>query len=222
MKKIYSLFVLLFLTINIANAGLLPVGGYIGIRGGTSSGGLSSTASVAGGAGKAITESKPHVFGSVNAGLRLSLPFFNTFRIEAEGLGRYNGLNLKLKGSDDGSKVLDQDISSVSGLVNVYYDVIDLPFIRGFVGGGIGYTKFTTDFVKNIGGGEGAKVEMTKDGALAYNIGVGVTATLLDILSVDVGWRYFNQGEFKLKIGDTTAKLDAVSSDIYAGVRIGF
>jgi opacity protein-like surface antigen len=182
----------LVLFISVANA--LPIGGYIGLRGGTSSGGFSEEKN-----GFKV-ESEPHFFGGLNAGIRIDPPFLNAFRVELEGLYRDSGAKIK-----HATFFTNKGIDSVTGLVNVYYDVISLPFVRGYVGGGVGYTKFTLDF-------------LTGDKSFAYNLGVGVTATLLNILSVDLGWRYFNQGE--IKINDTKLKVN--SSDIYVGVRFGF
>ncbi|MDR0423171.1 MAG: outer membrane beta-barrel protein [Rickettsiales bacterium] len=198
MKKKMMLVVLL-LSITFVNAAILPVGGYIGIRGGSSTGGFVDGDSVF------KVESKPHFFGSVNAGLRLTLPFLNTIRAEFEVLGRNNGAEVSISSAT-------QKIHSLTTGVNVYYDVVDisLPALGGFkvfFGGGAGYTRFLS-----IG-------NLSNDSNLAWNIGAGGTLTLADVLSVDLGWRYFHQGTLRIV---SAANREINSSDIYAGVRIGF
>ncbi|MDR2526647.1 MAG: outer membrane beta-barrel protein [Rickettsiales bacterium] len=200
MKKI--LVVLFLVCIASANAGLLPAGVYFGIRGGTSLGETTTE--------KEITPSNiikstssSHAFGGVVAGLRLSLPFLNTIRAEVEGLGRYN--NASIKDNNESKK-----ISSGTGGVNIYYDVIDLPFIRGYVGGGLGYTRF---FTASING-----QDVSNGKSLAYNVGAGLTATLMDTISVDLGYRYFHQGEIKYK----DEKFSIGSQDVYVSLRFGF
>jgi opacity protein-like surface antigen len=191
MKKYIFLFVVL-LGISTANAGLLPFGGYIGFRGGTTTGGFPSDKD-----GLKV-ESDPGFLGSVNAGIR-----FFRLRGEIEGLARYKGATIK---ADNGEK---ETVNSITYLGNGYYNLVELPFIRVFIGAGVGYTKFNSGV-------------LFSDKSLAYNAGLGASFTLMDIFSIDVGYRYFHQGDFEIGSSDDKTKYAVNSNDIYAGFRMGF
>jgi opacity protein-like surface antigen len=188
MNKIVVLSVL-FLTIVNVEAGILPVGGYFGLRGGASINAIKTEKN------NYELESKKSAFMGANAGIRLF-----SFRAELEGLYRPNSINIKKPSSQS------EKGSSGTAFANLYYNVIDLPFIRGYLGGGVGYTKFTQDYLTD------------NKNSFAYNFGLGVTATFIDILSVDVGYRYVHQGDVEIN----TTKLSVNSNDLYAGLRFGF
>lgn len=130
MKKII-LTIILMLNIGIANAAL-PIGGYVGIRGGASVKGQEETKDTY----KIKSEKSP--MASVNAGVRLG-----SLRGELEYLYRYKVQSIKF---NNGS---DKDVSSKSVMGNMYYNALSLPFLRLYINAGVGYTDFSTNIIKD-------------------------------------------------------------------------
>ena len=191
MKRIFILFALccLFL-INNANAGL-PLGAYIGVKGSYSSG----LSSISIDDILSLDDSDNPAFFSVSAGIRLL-----RLRGELEYTKRYHMQTLTL---NDGST---KDLSNDSIMGNLYYNFLELPFIRLYVNGGIGTTKYSTNYVTN-------------SPTFSYSAGAGVTLTLADTTSFDIGYRYFDMGDIELL---DSRKVDMHSNDIYISLRMGF
>lgn len=191
MKRIFILFTLccLFL-INNANAGL-PLGAYIGFKGSYSSG----LSSISIDEILSLSDSDNPAFFSVSAGARLF-----RLRAELEYTKRYHMQTLTL---NDGNT---KDLSNDSIMGNLYYNFLELPFIRLYVNGGIGTTKYSTNYVTN-------------SPTFSYSAGAGVTLTLADTTSFDIGYRYFDMGDIELL---DSRKVDMHSNDIYISLRMGF
>lgn len=191
MKKIFILFTLCFLSIiNNASAGL-PLGAYIGVKGSYSSG----LSSISVDNILSLGDSDNPAFFSVSAGVRLL-----KLRGELEYTKRYHMQTLTL---NDGST---KDLSNDSIMANLYYNFLELPFIRLYVNGGIGTTKYSTNYVTN-------------SPTFSYSAGAGVTLTLADTTSFDIGYRYFNMGDIELL---DSRKVDMHSNDVYISLRMGF
>ena len=190
MKKF--LFSLLFLvSVNTANA--LPLGLYWGIRGGMSMQG-SDVSQIS---DLKIENEKSDYFASVNAGIR-----FLRLRGELEYSYRPESTNIldKVLGKSD-------SVDSTSLMANLYYNVIELPFINIYVNGGIGNTKF-----------DGSK-DLRTSNNFTWLAGVGVNLSLLNIANVDVGYRYVDMGDIDFRTKESVSK-DV--HDIYVGLRFGF
>lgn len=191
MRKIFILFTLCFISlINSANAGL-PLGAYIGFKGSYSSGFSSISIDEI----LSLSDSDNPAFFSVSAGIRLL-----RLRGELEYTKRYHMQTLTL---NDGST---KDLSNDSIMGNLYYNFLELPFIRLYINGGIGTTKYSTNYVTN-------------SPTFSYSAGAGVTLTLADTTSFDIGYRYFDMGDIELL---DSRKVDMHSNDIYISLRMGF
>lgn len=191
MKKIFILFTLCFLSIiNNASAGL-PLGAYIGVKGSYSSG----LSSISVDNILSLGDSDNPAFFSISAGARLL-----KLRAELEYTKRYHMQTLTL---NDGTT---KDLSNDSIMGNLYYNFLELPFIRLYVNGGIGTTKYSTNYVTN-------------SPTFSYSAGAGVTLTLADTTSFDIGYRYFNMGDIELL---DSRKVDMHSNDVYISLRMGF
>ena len=190
MKKI--LFSLFFL-ISVSAANALPVGIYWGVRGGISTQG-SNVSEIS---DLRIENEESDYFASVNAGVR-----FLRLRGELEYSYRPESTNIvdKLLGRDD-------SIDSKSLMANLYYNVIELPFINIYVNGGIGNTKF-----------DGSK-DLRTSSNFTWLAGAGVNLSLLNIANVDVGYRYVDMGNIEFSNRKSVSK-DV--HDIYVGLRFGF
>ena len=189
MKKIFIILTLFFITsINNAHA-ILPIGGYVGARGGISLKNQDKNLNNV----KIDSTSNPSI--GINAGVR-----FLRLRGELEYLYRYKNQNLK---SFNGST---SQLNSNSLMGNLYYNVFDVPFVKIFVNGGVGYTSFNSNIPSNT------------NGNFTYNLGLGTTLSLADVISVDAGYRYFDMGD--IKIG--TRQSHIYANDIYVGLRFGF
>lgn len=191
MKKIFILITLCFLSlINNANAGL-PLGAYIGVKGSYSSG----LSSISVDNILSLGDSDNPAFFSISAGARLL-----KLRAELEYTKRYHMQTLTL---NDGTT---KDLSNDSIMGNLYYNFLELPFIRLYVNGGIGTTKYSTNYVTN-------------SPTFSYSAGAGVTLTLADTTSFDIGYRYFDMGDIELL---DSRKVDMHSNDVYISLRMGF
>ncbi len=194
MTKLKNILLILTLTIFIPLKAnaILPVGIYYGIRGGLNTTNKDNKINQI----KLDTKSgKP--FASVNAGIRLL-----SFRFEAEYAYRYNFTTYE---NPKSKKINAQNIMG-----NVYYNFLDLPLLKFFVNGGIGDTKFS-----------GCSGIDNKDN-FTWNAGFGVNVSLFNTINLDVGYRYVDMGELKVKNGSDLVKLNQRAQDIYAGLRFGF
>ena len=189
MKKIlFGLAALPFFA-SAANAAL-PIGGYVGLRGGVS---------------VPFSNDKNYEFDmdgntapfiGVNGGVRLL-----SLRGELEYLYRHKVMDVDLKNSSSS----EQDVSTSSIMANLYYNALELPFFRLYVNGGVGYTYLDTNVDSN-------------NGSFSWSAGLGVSFTLAETFSLDVGYRYFDMGDIKVN-----GKSESINSnDIYVGLRFGF
>lgn len=190
MKKI--LFSLFFL-ISVSAANALPVGIYWGVRGGISTQG-SNVSEIN---DLKIENEESDYFASVNAGVR-----FLRLRGELEYSYRPESTNIvdRILGKSN-------SVDSMSLMANLYYNVIELPFINVYVNGGIGDTKF-----------DGSK-DLRTSNNFTWLAGAGVNLSLLNVANLDVGYRYVDMGDIEFSNKKSVSK-DV--HDIYIGLRFGF
>ncbi|MDR2760559.1 MAG: hypothetical protein LBB09_01795 [Rickettsiales bacterium] len=130
MKKIFLSLVLALLITAEAGASLLPVGLYVGARGGVGNNvadtKINSASAIKG-------ETSP--FASANAGVR-----FLKLRGEFEYMRRFNAISLTTGGSK-------KEAASEQMMANLYYDVFDFLFLGFYINGGIGANKISASIV---------------------------------------------------------------------------
>jgi opacity protein-like surface antigen len=111
------------------------------------------------------------------------------------------------------------ETSSVSGLLNGYYDFINISSLTPFVTAGVGFTKVE---MKNLGmfvNNEFIEVEGTPDGtAMAYQVGGGFSYALNNKLSFDLKYRYFAAVDLELD----NVEFEYSSHNFYGGFRTSF
>ncbi|MDR1499313.1 MAG: outer membrane beta-barrel protein [Rickettsiales bacterium] len=191
MRKVLLALVVLFLALPSSANALLPVSAYVGVRGGLNS--LNKKAESAGNSAK-TKDGSPFVSANVGVGLF-------SFRFELEYAYRINMASVTVGSSR-------KDIAARSVMGNVYYNFIDIPFVRLYVNGGVGSSEFS-----------GSSHLVDKKDNFLWSAGFGATVTLMNIISVDAGYRYIDAGKIKTNVG---LSLDQQSHDIYAGLRFGF
>jgi opacity protein-like surface antigen len=170
MKKLLLIISLFVLPLK-ANA-FLPVGGYVGVRGGANA--TKEDNNIISGNDIIASNSKLNKdisFISANAGVRLL-----GFRFEVEFGYRFN--------------TTVENVVAQNVLGNVYYNFFGLPLVKFYVNGGGGFTKFS-----------GSNLILTDTDSFTWNAGLGVNISLLNMFNVDVGYRYINMGELKTKGG---------------------
>ena len=191
MKKIfYTLAIFTFLSVEAANA--LPIGIYWGLRGGMS---IQKDDDKRNNDGEIENESGNY-FVSANAGVRL-------LRLRGELEYTYRPDSTDVKSLIFG----DDNINAQNIMANLYYNVVELPFVNLYVNAGIGNTKFS-----------GSSMLDTNNN-FTWSAGFGANLSLLNIANLDVGYRFMDMGDIDFKDGRTLSK-DA--HDIYVGVRFGF
>ena len=91
--------------------------------------------------------------------------------------------------SDLGSGSNNGDISTISLMVNGYYDFMPKETICPFIGAGIGYANVEGDF---------DELGSEDDNVLAYQVAVGVAFAINPQTKIDVQYRYFDtdDGDF--------------------------
>lgn len=171
---------------------LLPVGIYYGIKGGINTAGSDSKLPTS----EELDLKGGNPFAAANVGLKLL-----DFRFELEYAYRY-----KFNKYNNGIK--EKNINAQNLMANAYYNFLELPLLKFYINGGVGNTKFS--------GVSGIKNEDN----FTWNAGLGVNFSLIDIINLDVGYRYVDMGDLEIK--NNNLKLAQKSHDIYAGLRFGF
>lgn len=118
-------------------------------------------------------------------------------RAELEYMYRFNSSKIS---NGIKNKKFDTDIK----MLNVYYDFFEFLFFKLYANAGIGKYDIKTSLVET-------------DNSKVWNVGIGTTFSLLNILNVDAGIRHVNMG--KMKYIDKTSKQSF--EEIYAGIRFG-
>ena len=149
--------------------------------------------------------------GSVAAGILI--PVANSaFRTEieysknsdAEKTHHYYGESYKAK------------VESQSLLANVYYDFNTGTKFTPYIGAGIGGTKLKASL-------DGDSVD---DKTFTWQIGAGTAYALTENLSLDIGYRFINYGDFSETETDVNwwekDKVESKAHEIYAGIRYSF
>jgi opacity protein-like surface antigen len=94
------------------------------------------------------------------------------------------------------------DVSSIAGLVNVYYDIGKFGLFTPYVGGGIGLSRNKIDDVSAIApGGVTAQIDGDEKISLAWQLSAGTAIEIRPGVSFDIGYRYIDLG--KVETADT-------------------
>jgi opacity protein-like surface antigen len=147
-----------------------------------------------------LATAKNSFSGGAVAGVR-----FLGFRID----GEYNFRSkiaepvIKIEGID---AVKAYTINGHNILLNGYYNLLDLNFVKIYGGVSVGQTIFVKNLKEKI------------NTANTWGGGGGVTFSLLNLLNVDVGYRYLDMG--KMQLDNVESK--QFSHDISLGIRLGF
>lgn len=192
MKKII-LSLVAFLLISTNAHAILPFGIYYGIKGGVTMQDENFKEVVLN--NEETKNKKNNYVASASVGIR-----FTKLRAELEYTIRPETTKLV-------SLIQNKDVMAQNVMGNLYYNFLELPFVKLYVNGGVGDTKFT-----------GASAIESKDN-FTWSAGLGVNLSLLNIANVDVGYRYVDMGELEFKNGE---KNDKQAHDIYVGLRFGF
>ncbi|NOR25027.1 MAG: outer membrane beta-barrel protein [Desulforhopalus sp.] len=139
---------------------------------------------------------------------------FGNFRIEGEIAYQTNDLDqIKALGV---SVDATGDTSSLTGLLNGYYDFNNTSPFTPYISGGVGVAKVEINDVSIPGSGfSNVNDDHT---VFAYQVGVGVAYAIKENLSFDVKYRYFATSDLEL---DTT-DFEYSSNNFYAGIRYTF
>ncbi len=141
--------------------------------------------------------------------------FGNNLRMEAEIGYQKNDLErVGLRGGARGT-ASSGDISSVSGLLNGYYDFVNQSRLTPFVSAGAGVVKVSLSDLNLPGTGfdeglDGTAVAWQAGGGLSYAVNYGV--------AVDLKYRYMDAVD--LEVDD--AELDYSGHNVYGGIRASF
>ncbi len=101
-------------------------------------------------------------------------------------------------------------------LVSAYYDFAGVinPSITPYVGAGVGLSTIRTKFSQK------EVSESNRTNAFSYQVGTGVDVKLSNNISLDVGYRYINYGNRKMKDSDEKVKFNA--HNVVAGLKYSF
>jgi opacity protein-like surface antigen len=147
---------------------------------------------------------------------------FGHVRMEAELAYQHNDIeSLDLYESQFTMKniMASGKTSSVSGLLNGYYDFVNLSSLTPFVTAGIGFTKVEMKDLGMFVNNEFVEMEGTPDGtAIAYQVGGGFSYALSNRLSLDLKYRYFAAIDLELD----SVEFDYSSHNFYGGFRTSF
>ncbi len=149
----------------------------------------------------------------------LGYDFGPNFRMETELSYQQNDLDrLSLKGPGFGAKA-SGETTSMTGLLNGYYDFNNISALTPFVSAGLGLTKVELSDVAIDGGSIPGEADGT---AMAYQVGGGFSYALNYNLALDLKYRYFAAVDLELDDNAETAEFDYASHNIYGGIRASF
>jgi|GEM_PF-928058 len=139
--------------------------------------------------------------------------FGNNVRAEVEVAYRTANMD---KGTFHGyENGLDGSLSTVSTLLNGYYDIPTNSIIRPYVGAGIGYSRVSIDAGTILG----YQVwQHDTDGVFSYQASAGIGIKATPRLSVDLGYRYLGSQKFQFDTIDGTFN----SHSLVLGLRYRF
>ncbi len=146
----------------------------------------------------------------------LGYGFGNNLRMEAEVGYQKNDLDkVGLRGMAHGA-ASSGDTSSVTGLLNGYYDFVNQSRLTPFISAGVGVVKVSLSDLNmpNAGfdeGLDGTAVAWQAGGGLSYAVNYG--------LALDVKYRYMNALDLKL---DDNTEFDYSGHNVYGGIRASF
>ncbi len=141
------------------------------------------------------------------AGCRIT----DNLRVEYNGGYRFQA-HLK-----DGFNSLDADVSTLTGIASVWWDIYDLGGWKPYIGGGMGVALHNVD--SNLPAGSTGD---RWDATFAWQIGAGVGIDVTDSLTVDLGYRFTDLGRPQ-SAGATPFYIDDFySHEFRVGLRYDF
>jgi opacity protein-like surface antigen len=140
---------------------------------------------------------------------------FGSTRIEGEVAYQQNDFD-KIGVAGLGSVDLTGDTSSLSFLVNGYYDFNNSSAFTPYISGGIGLANVEINDMSIPRSGLPSVND--DDTVFAYQVGVGVGYAVNEEVSIDVKYRYFGTSDLEF---DTT-EVEYSSHNLYAGIRVAF
>ncbi|HEY4136323.1 MAG TPA: outer membrane beta-barrel protein [Alphaproteobacteria bacterium] len=88
------------------------------------------------------------------------------------------------------------DVSSLAGLLNLYYDIGKYGVFTPYVGGGIGLSRNKIDDVAISSGGVGlGQIDGDDRISFAWQLSAGTSIELSKAVSLDIGYRYIDLGK---------------------------
>lgn len=152
-------------------------------------------------------------------------------QMRAEGMITYRS-PMQIDGTNGANNTISGEVDSISAMFNLYYDVEQVHQWLGgdtftpYVGAGVGLSMLDTSMLTTTGGN-------TERGAQVYNLTyaamAGVTSKLSETISVDVGYRFINLGQFEHDgsfsngtSGTATKYDDLFAHEFRAGLRFQF
>lgn len=147
------------------------------------------------------------------------LPFIRTDLTVAYRTGYEIDTSNGIAGQGAGVR-LHGDVTSLTGMLNAYYDFPEFGRFQPYIGGGIGVAYNQVDTVS--GGGVTLRGEDTTE--FAWQAGLGVAISILPGIALDVGYHYVDLGTLKTRESGSSAATssDLSAHEVTAGLRIGF
>ncbi|MEX0695029.1 MAG: outer membrane beta-barrel protein [Rhodospirillales bacterium] len=152
-------------------------------------------------------------------------------QMRAEGMITYRS-PMEIDGTNGAGNAIAGEVDSISAMFNLYYDFEQLHQWLGgdtftpYVGAGVGLSMLDTSFLTTAGGN-------TEYGAKVYNLTYaamgGVSARVSEAVSIDVGYRFINLGQYEQDgtfttgpAGTATKYDDLFAHEFRAGLRFQF
>jgi len=152
-------------------------------------------------------------------------------QVRVEGSITYRS-PMAIDGTNGAGNTISGEVESMSAMLNLYYDATQVHEWMGsntftpYIGAGIGVSMLDTDSMVTAGGN-------TERGTQVYNLTyaamAGVTSTLSEQVSLDLGYRFINLGQYEQDgsftngTSTTATKYDDLfAHEFRAGVRFQF
>lgn len=152
-------------------------------------------------------------------------------QVRLEGLLTYRA-PMSIDGTNGSGSTVAGEVGSVSAMVNFYYDFKEVHKWLGgdtftpYLGAGAGISMLDTDSLATTGGNTERGTEVYN---LTYALMAGVSSAISENLTLDVGYRFINLGQFEHdgtfsngSTGTATKYDDLLAHEMHAGIRFQF
>jgi len=149
---------------------------------------------------------------------------FGLLRLEGELSYRYSDIeSITDKSVGEPFPNVDGNLGALSFMANAFIDLHNASPFTPYFGGGVGFAVLN---LSDTFAGTGSQILLYPDGnetVFAYQLGAGLELAINRMLSLDLGYRYFNTDKASFEYNSTrSTKMKLESHNALVGLRMKF